>query len=187
MKKIRLLFPALLCAASYIFVTAANIQQNLSESIVRMHIIANSNSVRDQNIKLTVRNEILAKMNALPDAEVLTAAANNSLSEMNVPYTASVCREYCYVPEKQYKSLSLPEGYYDCIKVVLGGGNGENWWCVAYPPLCFTEDVFGELSADGRKYLSENLNSDTLDAIIKNGDVNIKFRLVELIQHLRLH
>ena len=89
------------------------------------------------------------------------------------------------MPEKEYKNIRLPEGIYDCIKVVLGEGKGENWWCIAYPPLCFTEEVFGEMSPDAKKQLTDTLSKETLDTIIKNNDINFRFKIVEIIQKLR--
>lgn len=187
MKKLGLLLPLFLCVLSFTFIEAMDIQQDLSGNILRMHIIANSNSEKDQSIKLKVRDEVLKNMTASPDTAVLSDIAGSTLSSLGVPYTAYVKTERCYVPEKDYKNLRLPEGIYNCIKVVLGNGSGENWWCVAYPPLCFTEEVFGDLSEDGKKYLLENLDKNTLDAIIKNGDVNFKFKIVELFQKLRFY
>jgi stage II sporulation protein R len=69
-------------------------------------------------------------------------------------YGAKATYENSYVPTKEYKSVLLPQGYYNCLKVVLGDGVGENWWCIAYPPLCYTESMFGDLSENGIEELS---------------------------------
>ncbi len=185
MKKLRLLFPLALCFLSVTFIYGADIQEDLSKNLLRMHIVANSNSEQDQKIKLEVRNAVLKDMTEFSGINALSETANRTLSGLGTGYLAHAELEWCYVPEKEYKNIRLPEGIYNCIKVVLGNGEGENWWCVAYPPLCFTEEVFGDLSAEGKKYLAENLDRDTLDTIIKNGDINFRFKLVELIQKLR--
>lgn len=185
MKKLRLLFPIALCFLSITFIYGVDIQEDLSKNLLRMHVIANSNSEMDQNIKLEVRNEVLKNMTEFADTNALCETANRTLLGLGASYLAQTKIEQCYVPEKEYKNVRLPEGIYTCVKVVLGSGEGENWWCVAYPPLCFTEEVFGDLSEEGKKYLAENLDREALDTIIKNGDINFRFKIVEMIQKLR--
>ncbi len=173
------------CALAGSTVYALSIQENLEDNLLRMHIVANSNSPDDQGIKLAVRDDILKNINPASTTDDIANAANRTLSALNAPYTAAVTLERCYVPEKEYKSIRLPEGIYNCIKVILGEGGGENWWCVAYPPLCFTEEVFGELTPDGKALLEQKLSRESLNAIVMNGDVNFRFKIVEEFQELR--
>lgn len=185
MKKISMVLLMLLCVFGTAFWYSAEVQRNLSDNLLRMHIVANSDSEKDQNIKLEVRNEILKNMNESATLGQLESSAREKLRALGADYGARASLERCYVPVKEYKNISLPEGYYNCVRVVLGRGEGKNWWCVAYPPLCFTEDVFGDLSEEGKKKLEQQLESESLDAIIKNGGVNYKFKIVEEIQKLR--
>ncbi len=181
----KLFIPVFICILAISFVYATEIQADISGNLLRMHIIANSNSEYDQNIKLFVRDELLKSIKDTPTISYLSNQAKLALSKTDASYGVYVKSERCYVPEKEYKNIRLPEGLYTCVKVVLGDGAGENWWCVAYPPLCFTEEVFGEMSDDAKSTLSETLNKETLNTIVKTGDVNFRFKLVELFQKLR--
>ena len=185
MKKNCIILLYTLCIASLSMLYSVQIQQNLSENLLRMHVIANSNSLRDQGIKLSVRNRILKESGSAPNISVLENAAIDELSKNSADYGAKVSLERCYVPEKQYKNIRLPEGMYNCVRVVLGSGAGENWWCVAYPPLCFTEDMFGEMSIDGRSQLETALNESALKTIVDGGGINFRFKIVEEMQKLR--
>lgn len=171
-----------LCGISGVY--ADNIQTDLSENLLRLHVIANSNSEADQRIKLTIRDEILKNASEVPDKAKIDTVVNETLKGLGVTYCGKTSVVRRFVPEKEYKSIRLPEGVYNCINVVLGAGNGENWWCVAYPPLCFTEEVFGELSDSGKLLLENKLSKESFRAIIYDGDVNIRFKLVD--QFLKL-
>lgn len=160
-------------------VYAENIRNDLTENLLRLHIIANSDSERDQAIKLSVRDDILKFAGENPSKEELDEIVENALEGLGVDYgfTSKITRTF--VPEKKYKNIRLPQGIYNCINITLGDGIGENWWCVAYPPLCFTEAVFGELSESGRLLLENKLDSESFRAVVYNGDVNIRFRIVD--------
>jgi len=160
-------------------VYADNITTDLSDNLLRLHVIANSDSKEDQEIKLKIRDEILKVSNETPDRIALEETVNNALTKFGADYSGEVQIISRYVPEKTYKNIHLPEGNYNCINVVLGEGNGENWWCIAYPPLCFTEEVFGDLSEDGQLILEKNLSSESFRAILYDGDVNLRFKIVD--------
>lgn len=180
------LFPLIfLCISALALIYSCDVQNDLSSGLLRMHIIANSNSEHDQQTKLTVRNEILNTVNKNSTLNSIEETACRTLADLNEKYGARVYLENCFVPMKTYKNISLPEGNYNCLKIVLGSGNGENWWCVAYPPLCYTEDMFGEISESGKKQLETALSSESLKTIVYNGDINIRFKIVEEMQKLR--
>lgn len=160
-------------------VYADNIHTDLSENLLRLHVIANSNSEQDQDIKLKVRDEILKVTSGVPDKARIDIVVNETLEKLGADYRGKTSVVRSYVPEKEYKSIRLPQGVYNCINVTLGEGNGENWWCVAYPPLCFTEEVFGELSENGKLLLENKLSKESFRAIIYDGNVNIRFKLVD--------
>ncbi len=184
-KKLSLFTIVIFSCFALSFAYAVQIQNDLSCNLLRMHIIPNSNSSVDRSIKQTVRNDVLNLINEESTLHDITSAANRSLRLLGADYSASASVERCYVPQKSYKNLQLPEGEYTCIKITLGNGGGANWWCVAYPPLCFTEEAIGELSESGMKALENNLSHEALQTIIKSGDVNFRFKLVEEIQKLR--
>lgn len=185
MKRFCLFLLSLLCAASLGAVYAYGVQANLSEGLLRMHIIANSNSDADQSIKLAVRDEITSGSESVSDLAQIDAAARLALSRFDAEYGVHTELERTYVPEKEYKNIRLPEGMYTCVKVILGEGQGENWWCIAYPPLCFTEEVFGEMTAEAEALLKNRLDEESFRAIVKNGDVNLRFWILEEFQKLK--
>ena len=186
MKRFFMTATVCLCVFCLTFVYSVWVQDTLAHSLVRLHIVANSDSEYDQKIKLQVRDEILAFARETPISDALTPerVASDYLKKINAPYGASAKMENTYVPRKEYKSVSLPQGYYNCINVTLGSGDGENWWCIAYPPLCYTEGMFGDLSPDGKSQLEKVLNGEAMWVISQNGGVNFRLKVVDEMQKL---
>ena len=182
MKKTGVFLIFFLCFFAAEMVKSYGIQQDLRENLLRLHIIANSDSAYDRKIKLDVRDRLI--MSGSYDIDALSAQANALLHDMNAGYSARVCLQNRYVPQKVYKNVALPEGEYTCIDVILGRGKGENWWCIAYPPLCFTEVVTGEMSESAKKELKKRLSEESLKTILKNENVTYKFKIVEDFQKL---
>ena len=127
-------------------------QKELSENVLRLHVIANSNSKIDQDVKLKVKDELVKRYTQmLPKNQTKESAikftrehlselcdiSNSVLSENGMSYGASTRIARVYFPDKTYDSAVFPKGEYDAVQVLLGEGRGENWWCVLYPPLCF--------------------------------------------------
>lgn len=183
MKKAGLFIIFLLCLFGLEMVKSEQIQENLQENLLRLHIIANSNSEKDQQIKLKIRDKLL-DLGSL-DRDNLDKEANAELLKLDAGYGAKVCYEKRYVPQKSYKNIALPEGIYTCLDVVLGRGEGENWWCIAYPPLCFTETVTGEMSEEAKMELAARLSTESLSTILKNETVTYKFKIVEDFQKIK--
>ena len=183
MKKTGIFMIFLLCLFAAEVVKTEEIQENLQENLLRLHIIANSNSSYDQQIKLDIRDKLLDLGSY--DKDKLYKTANDELLKLDADYGAEVTYKKRYVPKKEYKNIALPEGVYTCLDVVLGRGAGENWWCIAYPPLCFTEAVVGEMSSDAKKQLAARLSEESLSTILKNENVTYKFKIVEDFQKIK--
>lgn len=133
--------------------TAANTQTALAEKLVRLHILANSDSDHDQQVKLRVRDDLLRRMEGqseLPDLDALQSWAEQSLAEQNESMEVRVEKTRMYFDTREYETFALPAGYYDAVRVILGEGKGQNWWCVLFPPLCTgaCERQFSELAQD---------------------------------------
>lgn len=124
-------------------------EEKVYDSVIRLHVLANSDTEADQAVKLAVRDVILkanvfknAKTKADAEADVQNAAeravtaANGYLAEKGLPYTASYRWGYEDYPTREYENVRLPAGRYLSLRIVLGSGEGENWWCVLFPPLC---------------------------------------------------
>lgn len=134
-------------------------EQNIFDECIRIHIRANSNSEQDQAVKLKVRDSITSYLSVMlkdckdkQDAvntlnklkQNLVNIANNTLYLNNFTYKASIVLNRDYFPAKAYGEYIFPEGEYDALIIYLGQGVGDNWWCVAFPPLCFIPSNDGE-------------------------------------------
>ena len=171
---------------SYALVYADGVNKALSTSILRLHIIAATESEEDNRIKLEVRDYISEKLAdtklvpyTIAYTEECERLANTRLNELGVDYTAKARLERVYIPKKSYKGLTLPSGQYNSIRVMLGDGMGENWWCVAYPALCFSEEMKGELSDEGKNKLIKIIPNDIYDVI--TDETQYRFFVVDMI------
>ncbi len=126
-------------------------RQALSEELIRLHVVAQSDSAEDQAVKLQVRDAILqnlqqdmdtlqdpdaAKQYLLGKLEELTAVANSVLEEAGCAARAVVTLTKETFQKRDYSTFSLPAGVYESLRVVIGDGEGQNWWCVVFPSLC---------------------------------------------------
>lgn len=166
----------LLCACDFKdggSATASSGGNTLADSCIRIHIRANSNSAQDQSVKLLVRDKVteylegkLCNCKSKSDAarilekekHNLTNIANSTLNNNNFKYKASISLKNEYFPDRQYDGYSFPAGYYDAMVINLGTGDGNNWWCVAFPPLCFIPDT-----DDGEKIVYKSWVKELLD------------------------
>ena len=182
----RLLLAVFLCFGCMVCY-AGGMQKSISKSVTRLHIIANSNSEYDQKLKLGVRDYILENVQVnkenINDVLVETEKmANEYLEKNNAPYRAKTEYKDTYFPTKTYGNLSLPKGEYKAVNIRLGKATGENWWCVMFPPLCFTEGATGKISEDGEKYLKKNLTQDEFKLISLNENLEFKFKIIEIFR-----
>ncbi len=130
-----------------------------TSNLVRLHVVANSDSKEDQAVKLDVRDAILAKAEELLSSadtkdeawrillerkDEIEAVAAEALRKAGVRYGASVEMGTFDFPERQYGHVTLPAGVYQAVRIVLGSGDGMNWWCVLFPPLCFVRATDGQ-------------------------------------------
>ncbi len=200
MNKVIGAFALALCMTMAVTAYSDNVQEDLQDNLIRLHIIAESDDDADQNVKLKVRDAILKnvgeKMSVSDKDECKTEIienlgeiehiADNVLRENGFSYTSHAEYGKFYFPEKTYKSMTLPAGEYYGIRVVLGSGEGHNWWCVMYPPLCFKEGEEVTLSRESEKILREKLDRDTYEIITqKNNEVVVKFKIVQVVQELK--
>lgn len=132
-------------------VSFENTCQGVREKVLRLHVVANSDSVCDQSLKYTVRDEILkdgesifsgsdtafkAEEKIRDSLSFLRESAENTVRKEGYDYKVSVNIGRMYFPTRKYESVTLPAGYYRAVKVIIGEGRGKNWWCVMFPPMC---------------------------------------------------
>ena len=184
----------------YIFINAYSyvnqVSYDLQKSVLRLHVIANSDSEEDQNLKYLVRDNLIQYMNSLcssssSKAEVIECAskhltdfkniANQTIAENGFSYNADVDLGNFEFPTKTYADISFPSGNYDAIKVKLGDAKGQNWWCVLYPALCFIDVTSGFVPDESKMELKENLTTEEYNLISDNTNpsINFKFKLIE--------
>lgn len=184
----------------YIFVSslsyANKISKNLSNEVFRLHVIANSDSADDQNLKLLVRDNVIKYMNVIckdssskeetiqivnNHLEEFRTIANNTITQNGYSYEANVKVGNFEFPTKQYGDISFPAGYYDALKIKIGKAQGQNWWCVLYPSLCFIDMSTGIVPEESKEELKDNLTDEEYTLISEHDTptIKFKFKLVE--------
>lgn len=182
-----------ICAISY----AKAVSSDLCESVFRLHVIANSDSPEDQNLKYIVRDSLIEYMNSIckncsSKQEAISIAKSHIDEFKQIALKTIVNQGYNYdvnitignfeFPTKNYGDISLPAGFYDALRVEIGSGKGQNWWCVMFPPLCFVDVNSGIVPEESKKDLQATL-SDEEYALVSNPDnpcIQFKFKLLEL-------
>jgi len=171
-------------------------QDDLGRKMIRLHVIANSDTEEDQTLKLQVRDRVLASaagiLEQAADCGEAQTLLQQALPEMQAEAAAEIrSRGYDYAvtasvggaefPTKVYDGFSLPAGRYTALRVVIGEGKGHNWWCVVYPPLCTAAAAELEETA-----VSDGMEEEDLELMTGENDRYVlKFRSVELWEQLR--
>lgn len=175
-----------------------NMAAQIAPSILRFHVLANSNSAEDQELKLEVKSLLIDAINeGLPkDAgkeatcnyieehkSDLEQTAETYMKNAGYDYTAEVALTNCYFPTKSYGNVVLPCGDYDAAEVIIGNGRGRNWWCVLYPQLCFVNSSYGVMPEESKQLLKDVLKEEEYDSIIDEQDprrqIQIRFKILD--------
>lgn len=185
---------------------AVNLNKGLSDNLVRLHVIANSDSPEDQQLKRDVRDAILAYMGGeLKNSEniqetkaivrdrldEITNIAEETIAGKGKAYSVKAMLGSYPFPTKSYGDIVLPAGDYQALRVVIGEGAGANWWCVLFPPLCFVDVTHGTIPDSAKEELKAALTEDEY-GIIASADedadipIKIKFKIVEIFQDSKM-
>ena len=183
-----------------------NVNRGLADSIIRLHVVANSDSPEDQELKRIVRDRILEYIREEVKDSTSIEQTRTVISE-KIPEITSIAREtvrnngYGYdveadlgiypFPTKAYGDIILPAGKYQALKVVIGEGRGSNWWCVLFPPLCFVDVTHGTVPDLAKNDLKEVLTDEEFRIVTSAEDesdipIKIKFKIVELFQDSKI-
>ncbi len=171
-----------------LFYTYLNDSENEHEGIIRLHVIANSDTVGDQALKLKVRDAVIEYMDdhdelttveetrdfLKDDLGRLETIANGIIAAEGYDYTADADIGVRYIPEKSYGDITFPAGNYEALNITLGDGDGENWWCVLFPPLCLLDE--------GTAEAAEGLSEDELAALAEKQRLQLRWKLLELLK-----
>lgn len=164
-------------------------QRAIAEQIIRLHVIANSDSEEDQAVKLKVKETIITYLRGeMMDAHTVEEArqtirahlpeveeiAREKLLEEGYTYEVSASLEDCYFPVKEYGDMTFPAGEYEALRVKLGKSSGRNWWCVMYPTLCFVDSTYQVVPESSKEKLKESLTEEEYDSLLDGGE-NISY------------
>jgi stage II sporulation protein R len=197
-KGIFVLFILAVLGGVFFCANTEEMQKSVAENVLRLHVVANSDSDYDQKVKLQVRNRILKDCGYLfqdcqtsrQSAQVarqqaikIRKAAEEELRKNGVLQPVSVRVEDWRFPTKEYGAVRLPAGEYTALNVRIGTAQGRNWWCVLYPPLCLTGDAV-KADEETLEQLRQTLTAEEY-AWVTSADeiqVNVKFKLLELLE-----
>lgn len=152
-----------------LFYTYSDDRQSPYGGIIRLHIIANSDSVGDQALKLKVRDAVIRHMQNQEDLQTkeateeyirsntdrLEAIAGGVVASEGYDYPVKAELGVSYIPERSYEDITFPAGNYDALNITIGSGKGANWWCVIFPPLCLLDEGTEKIS-DEEKEIAEH-------------------------------
>ena len=198
-EEIRSIKEALLLGAAAFLMTgvwALNTQRDLADKVVRLHVLANSDTEEDQALKLLVRDAVLERATEIleqsadrAEAEIrlreslpeLEAIAEETVRANGYDYAVTAELEDTAFPTKEYDGFSLPAGEYLALRILIGEGAGQNWWCVVFPPLCTAASADVPETA-----LAAGLTEDQVSLMTEeDGGYQLKFKAVELWERLK--
>lgn len=180
-------------------VDASEVQEGIASQIVRFHVLANSDSEEDQELKLKVKEYIITYMEEiLKDAkdiestrqqiqlhiDDIAAEAKRVIVEEGYYYAVEVTLEEVYFPIKTYGDITFPAGEYEALQVKIGAAEGKNWWCVIYPNLCFVDATHAVVPDAEKQELKNVLTEEEYKAITGEIPVKVKFKIIEDILNL---
>ena len=164
------------------------LQKGIASNIIRFHVRAESDSKEDQWLKLQVKEAVLAYISPVlsksqsvdesrqllyNESENIRNVAAATLRSLGDESDVNVYFENCYFPMKTYGDMTFPPGEYEAFRVDIGEAQGQNWWCVLYPPLCFVDAVYGEVPEESKEELKGLLTEEEYSMV--SGE-NVKFR-----------
>ena len=173
--------------------------EDYKDKLIRFHVIANSDSEEDQNLKLKVRDAIinylqpkLLESESIEESELiikkeydeLEKISKNIILENGYDYDVKVGIDYSKFPTKQYSNVVLPAGEYKALRIIIGEGKGKNWWCVMFPPLCFIDVTKGQVAYDEtEKKMKDVLSEEEFKSVNKKeNNVNFEFKVIYLFK-----
>jgi len=185
-----------------IFSYSNAVSEDISNSVFRLHVIANSDSTEDQNLKYKVRDSLIQYMNLISENisskdEAIKIATENKSQFYNIAKKVITDNGFDYdvnieignfsFPTKTYGDISLPSGFYDALKVEIGNASGQNWWCVMFPSLCFVDVSNGIVPDESKESLKNNMKDEDYNLISSDTfEFKLKFKFVEWFESAKI-
>ncbi len=175
----------------------ARMQEHLAREVLRFHVLANSDSERDQALKMEVKEEVLGYLERrLPDGldvdgtkewvrlhtDELEEAGRSAVQKEGYAYPVSAAVTTCYFPEKTYGDVTFPAGNYEALRIEIGAARGQNWWCVLYPNLCFLDSVNAVVPEEGKRELKSVLTEEEYEQVTAASEFRIRWYFAELLE-----
>ena len=154
----------------------------IRERVLRLHVLANSDSEEDQQLKLKVRDTVVETaaglFDTVTDKDGAIAQAEQMLPEIIAAAQQRVYDEgYDYVTSREYETVTLPAGMYDALRNTIGEGAGRNWWCVVFPPMCVS-------AASESAELSDVLDEEQVEIVTEPQQYEVRFKVVEIFEEI---
>lgn len=182
----------------------------IKDKLIRFHVIANSDTEEDQNLKLKVRDRVvealsekLSEVTSLEEAEneleknieYVNKIAKEVIEENNYTYEVNTMLSYENFPDKVYGDYIFPQGNYEAFRVIIGEGKGQNWWCVMFPSLCFVDESKNSVDSSNLKDEIANIEPKNYNITNEykekndesnnvNSEIKFKFKLVETVENM---
>ncbi|MDU7955683.1 MAG: stage II sporulation protein R [Clostridium perfringens] len=169
-----------------------NVVEDISEKLIRFHVLANSDSDIDQDLKLRVKDEVLKYISPIlnesqsleESREILKREdkniikiAEDYIKSQGFDYTVETTLTRENFPVKEYGNIVLPQGEYEAYRILIGEGKGQNWWCVMFPPLCFIDVTKGQVAYDETEEKMKDVLSEEEFKSVNKKENNVKFEL----------
>ncbi len=166
------------------------VQKKMADEVFRFHVLANSDSKKDQELKMKVKEAVIGYMKEqLPESESVEMTrvwAKTHLREIEDLAEETLRKEgckdevraevtNCYFPEKTYGDITFPKGRYNALRIEIGEAKGHNWWCVLYPNLCFIDAVHAVVPDEGKEELKEVLDEEEYEMVTATSKFKIKW------------
>lgn len=176
------------------------LQEGIAKEIIRFHVVANSDSDDDQQLKYQVKDALVEALgpylkeakdideaediinNMLPQIQKL---AGNVINEKGYKYAVTATLSPSYFPTKMYGDYTFPPGYYEALQIRIGDGQGKNWWCVMFPPLCLVDETYSIVDEESEEELKHLLTEEEFEELkSKKTPIKIKFKIIESLKKL---
>ena len=193
-KKIRIsLSVGIIIAVVFSIFSFAKTSDEIRSDVLRLHVIANSDSSVDQNLKLRLRDHILQEGKDIFDGSVnvenavqkiepkigeLEKSAESFVKDAGFDYKVKITLSEEYFTTRTYETVTLPAGKYLALRVVIGSGSGHNWWCVMFPPMCVP-------AADKKDEIENVFNNEEIKLVESKPKYEPRFKIIEIYEQIK--
>lgn len=172
--------------------------EDVKDKLIRFHVLANSDSKEDQALKMKVKDSVIKYMEPIlknsksldmtrellkENEDEVMKIANEVIKKEGYNYSVKIELKKENFPEKVYGNIILPQGEYEAFRILIGDYKGQNWWCVMFPPLCFTDVTKGDVAYEETEKRMDSALGETVE-VEEVEDVKLKFKFLEVIKEI---